>query len=63
MSIYASFRVEFHKRGQHSIELCGYGNDNDDEVRFLAAYDANQVTRWLECLSKAKKFAEWFSKI
>ena len=67
ISVYASFQAEFIKKGQHCLELCGYGTTttsaDTEQLWFLAAYDANSMTRWLDYLSKAKKFAEWYSRI
>lgn len=63
MSMYSSFRPEFRKRSQHSVEMCGYGDDNDEDVHYLSTFEVSATTRWLEMLSKAKKFAEWFSRV
>ena len=65
MTMYASFRAEFIQKRMHCMEICGYGLDNNEEneVMFFGAYDPNLITKWLEYLSKAKKFAEWFSKL
>lgn len=61
MSVYAGFRTEFMKKGQHSLEMCGYGEE--EQVNFFAAYDSEYITQWLELISKAVKFAEWFSDL
>ena len=63
MSVYASFRTEFLGKGLHCLEVCGYGEDDDDQVIYLAFYDSDTATRWLEYMSKAKKFSEWYTHI
>lgn len=40
-NVYASYRTEFLSKGQHSIEICGTGPE--DEVNFLAGYDPEQI--------------------
>lgn len=63
MSIYASFREEFIQKGMHCIELCGYGDEEEDDVRYLCGFDPDHITKWLDYLSKAKKFSEWYSRV
>ena len=46
MSVYASFRVEFLHKSQHCLEICGYG-ESENDIHFCAAYDNEQITVWL----------------
>lgn len=59
MSIYASFRGEFIKKNQHCIEMCFF----NEQIVYFACYDSNQVNQWLEHITKAKKFFDWFTQI
>ena len=57
VSIYASFRGEFINKNQHCLEICFF----NEQIQYVASYDSDNISQWLEYLTKAKKFFDWFT--
>jgi hypothetical protein len=58
MCLYASYRSDYKAKGLHSIELF---HEKDEEIKFLSGYDGDHLAQWLEGITKARRFYEWYS--